>query len=299
MSDDFFIPHKYSAQQKQNPNYGVQLIEEVAINAFSQYTQDLNQLFNIDIKYQYKEKENDNSKVHILSPIEMGAGYGFLPTLLTLYTQKTFKQIFPTDEYPVGLFADPMKASFWHFIPTLKNAKHFSSLLNMVDYSVEDYINKSLVKTLLPLHNNAPFFTIKDNKMLQEILFEVIKKNNFKEVSIGLNDDVEKLLTLIHNHLRPSEQHELPKPKFLPIESDFQSLYESIHQQYEDEFGKLDDRISIRISDEKEYNSMQKASMPIKQRYEQYIYNEEKDARARLNSGESDSKNGRLVYYGI
>lgn len=39
--------------------------------------------------------------------------------------------------------------------------------------------------------------------------------------------------------------------------------------------------------------------MPIKQRYEQYIYNEEKDARARLNSGETDNKNGRSVYYGI
>lgn len=291
---NMLIPHKYNQNQKQHPSYAVQILEEIAINAFSRYTQDLEKLFNINIKYSF----TSDGKKHNIVPIDMGAGYGFLPTILILHTQKHFLQVFLTDEYPIGIIKDPNGSAYFSYVPTVKNGKNFASFLNILDFSIEDYINKSLVKTLLPLHNNAPFFTIKDNKLLQDCLFEVIKKNNFKEVGLSLNDDLEKFQNLINKTIYQSNDIDTKEKIFQPIEADLVSLYESIHQQHESMLGKAEDRITIRFADENEYNGLQKPETSSSQRYEQFIYDEQRELRKRINTGEGGNKSSN-VYYGI
>ena len=291
---DMFIPHKYNSTQKQHPSYAVQILEEIAIDAFSRYTQDLEKIFNINIKYFF---ESDGKK-HTLAPVDMGAGYGFLPTILVLHTQKHFLQVFLTDEYPIGIIKDPNGSAFFSYVPTIKNGKNFASFLNVLDFSIEDYINKSLVKTLLPLHNNAPFFTIKDNKLLQDCLFEVIKKHTFKEVGLSLNDDLENFQKLIKKTIYQSNDMDVKQDAFQPIEADLVSLYESIHQQHEAMLGRAEDRLTIRFADENEYNGLQKPETPSSKRYEQFVYDEERDIRKRINTGDNDGKSSN-VYYGI
>lgn len=293
--DNQNIPHKYNSEFNMHPSYAITLMEEVAVDAFLNQIQSLQTTFNVDIKFVFN---NNDGQVMKFKTWDMGTSYGFLPILLSLDTQKYFRQVFPKDEYPIGLFEDPSKKAQFKYVPTLKNSKHFAPLLSILSFSVEDYINKAFVKTLLPLHNNVPFFKIEGNEILQECLFEAIKKNNIKEVLIPVNDDCTKVYVMVQNALNGGEhQMEVPKDKFVPIEADLVSLYESVHKQYEERMGRVEDRLTIRISDEKEYMNFPKPEIPSKIRYDQYLKIEEKEERKRINS--DDPSKGRGVYYGI
>lgn len=293
MLDDL-LPHKCNKKMKTHPDYGIRIIEEVACRAIKQYTKEIEKIFGIPVSYSFKteniEEKGETSDSQIIQVGEMFTTYSMLPALLSTYTNKNYHKVFDenTDKFPIKLFL----TSSYSFIgthPVLHSSNNFGALLNIVDYSVEEFVNKTIINSLLYGREITPFFTIKDNPELQEEIFRVINNSNLTKIEADFSLMIKEYESIVKNAMQGNQLGRMEnKPiesYFENIPSDMMSLYEIIHENSE-----IKTPLKMELtSNPDELMNYQQPETSATERYKVYLRERDKKSRMAINSGNSES----------
>lgn len=282
----FDQPHRFNNGFKAHPDWAINIIEEVASQSFLAHTTELQRKFGMPVKYFLTVSGVEKP----VAAAELGASYHLLPALLMVNVQRTYNLLFKDSDFPLALYRvqpEDEMSTVLPSIPVIQSSDNFAALLHIINFEIEQLINRELVKQVLPFANVKPYERnyLRITGRLQQIITERLTENEIKEIPINLQvlvDDYNKLIT------NSFEDYSQPL-----IEPDMVALTELVAQQHEDEYIKP---IMVEFVERDKVSIFRQPEFSSALRFEIYKQDEENEREREINMGSSGKK---PLFYGL
>ena len=204
--------------------------------------------------------------------------------------QRTYNLLFKDSDFPLALYRvqpEDEMSTVLPSIPVIQSSDNFAALLHIINFEIEQLINRELVKQVLPFANVKPYERnyLRITGRLQQIITERLTENEIKEIPINLQvlvDDYNKLIT------NSFEDYSQPL-----IEPDMVALTELVAQQHEDEYIKP---IMVEFVERDKVSIFRQPEFSSALRFEIYKQDEENERQREINMGSSGKK---PLFYGL
>lgn len=197
-------PHPLNPNYEQHPDWGIRLLENISLNAVKRHIKATETILGVPLRFVLNTADAQyisGFKENIFNNHELGASYSMLPVFLMLDTQSLFQTVmYPTALYPIGFAHSPTDMTRGR--PVLDDLEHFSSLPYILDYAVERFIHHEAVKSLLPLsYSEYGDYDLYHDKRLQEILQDTVTALQVQNVTLSLNESIQRYQTVFNDAL--------------------------------------------------------------------------------------------------
>lgn len=274
-------PHPFNPQFEKHPDYAIEILESVASQSVREKVKDLQRTFNVEIDFIFTaQNEQGKTSKFPLTYDDMGASYMFLPVLLSLDVQRTYRLLFPDTNYPIGLC--PMsEGSMFGTYPIIKNLSHFPAITLILNYEIEKMIDKEFARTIYELDFfNIAVPELRRDTEVQRILMECIAEENIKKVELDMTDYINKYEQIViksrNNEVMDYYPPEITEDRRYSLED----VMDIFHQQRQ----YLDVK-SIWMGNELDLQTFIKPEFPSKVRYEEFLKQEKIRSNRMFNHG--------------
>lgn len=274
----FKRPHKTNNKFMEHEDWAMGIIDTIAAKSFSKHTLDLTKIFGVSVNYAL----TNNGELSELAGDEVGHYYHMLPTFLAYNVQRTYNFMFPTSSYPIGFYFPKNNeiTTVLGVVPTINSSDNFASLLYILDFEIEQFINREFVKYVLPFANvgkyDQQYLNLqKEGSRLQKMLVNSLRDEGTKEVIIDFEEQVATYYKLLKGEPVSNQFESL-------VEPDVVSLSDSLRTILENEYVR---EPTIRKANEEELIVFEKPETSAKVRFELFKTQEEINRKRSINLG--------------
>ena len=178
-------PHPLNSNFFKLEDYSLGALEYISQETFKKHTKKLEKTFGVNIEYIFNLEEKGNAAIFNIK--DVGSSYSLLPIFLATKVKKDFSILFPDLDYPIGVYTeDDCNYSFFNVLPIMGSSNHFSLIANILQSSIEKYINNEFVKYYIKDSDTENLYEI--DKNLEKILFSCIHDIKSDKMTISFNE---------------------------------------------------------------------------------------------------------------